>query len=90
MLITVFMFSFSWQWTDNFYTNLFFTSTGPTLMPSIVKVPRSLATNFAGAASYESAIRNTCGLLIIAPLVIIYVFCQRYLVQGIERSGIVG
>lgn len=90
MLITVFMFSFSWQWTDNFYTNLFFTSTGPTLMPSIVKVPRSLATNFAGAASYESAIRNTCGLLIILPLIILYLFAQKYIVQGIERSGITG
>jgi len=91
MMITIFLFSFSWQWTDNFYTNLFFTSSGPTLMPDIVAIPKSLfIKDFAAATAYEAAIRNTCGLLIIAPLVIIYVFCQRYLVQGIERSGIVG
>ena len=91
MMITIFLFSFSWQWTDNFYTNLFFTSSGPTLMPDIVAIPKSLfIKDFAAANAYEAAIRNTCGLLIIAPLVIIYLFCQRYLVQGIERSGIVG
>ena len=27
---------------------------------------------------------------IIAPLIVMYLFCQRYLVEGIERSGIVG
>ena len=60
-------------------------------MPDIVAIPKSLfIKDFAAATAYEAAIRNTCGLLIIAPLVIIYVFCQRYLVQGIERSGIVG
>jgi len=29
-------------------------------------------------------------LMIIAPLLLVFLFCQRYLVQGIERSGIVG
>ena len=90
MLITVFMFAFSWQWTDNFYVDMFFTSSGPTLISDIVKVPKSLSTNFAGKASYESAIKNTCGIMIILPLVILYLFAQKYIVQGIERSGITG
>ena len=33
---------------------------------------------------------STMGMLIIAPLLIMYTFCQKYLVQGIERSGLVG
>ena len=90
MMITIFLFSFSWQWTDNFYTTMFFTGTGVNLMPSIVKIPRAMDTVYAGQQLYESAIRSTCGLLIIAPLVVVYLFCQRYLIQGIERSGIVG
>ena len=90
MMITIFLFAFSWQWTDNFYTEVFFTTTGPTLMPDIIKVPKQLDTNYAAQNLYVGAIRNTCGLLIIAPLVVIYLFCQRYLVQGIERSGIIG
>ena len=88
MMITVFLFAFSWQWTDDFYTNLFFTTTQTVLMPDIVDIPTSLTTTYAGQNLYYAAIRNTCGLMIILPLVIMYVFCQRFLVQGIERSGL--
>ena len=93
MLITVFLFSFSWQWTDNFYVDLFYSPNNPTLlMPDLLKVPLSLATtsSFAGKALYDSAILNTAGIMIVAPLVVMYVFCQKFLVQGIERSGITG
>ena len=90
MMITIFLFAFSWQWTDNFYTTVFFTKTGMTLMPSIVGIPATLDTQYAAQNLYESAIRNTCGLLILLPLLVMYVFLQRYLIGGIERSGIVG
>ena len=90
MMVTIFMFAFSWQWTDNFYTTLFFTSSGPHLLPNIIKVPTSLDITFAASTLYQSAITNTCGLLIILPLFIIFLFAQNALVQGIERSGIVG
>ena len=92
MLITVFLFSFSWQWTDEFYTTLFFNSeNGLYLMPDVyLSVPTSLNTGYSGQTLYNSVVRNTAGLLIIMPLVIMYLFCQKYLVQGIERSGLVG
>lgn len=91
MMITIFLFSFSWQWTDSFYTNLFFTTSSKTvLMPDIIAIPDTIEMNYATQGLHEAAVRNTCGLLIILPLIIIYLFCQRYLIQGIERSGIVG
>lgn len=92
MMITIFLFAFSWQWTDQFYTGLFFTSPDrPWVMPDLIKeIPIHLATSYAGKALYEQVIHNTVGIMIIAPLVVMYLFCQRYLVQGIERSGIVG
>lgn len=90
MLVTVFMFAFSWQWTDNYYVNVFFTTTGPYTLRDIIKVPSSLDTEYAGQNMYVAAIRNTAGILILLPLIIIYSFAQKYLVQGIERSGIVG
>ncbi len=88
MMITVFLFAFSWQWTDDFYTGLFFTTTKTVLMPKIVGIPSSLTTDYAGQNLYYAAIRNTCGIMIIAPLLVMYLFCQKYLVQGIERSGL--
>ena len=91
MMITIFLFAFSWQWTDSFYTTLFFPTANKTiLMPDIVEIPPSLVINYAGQSLFYTAIRNTAGILIILPLVIVYLFCQKYLVQGIERSDIVG
>ena len=44
----------------------------------------------AGADIYHNVIQNTGGMMIIMPLIVMYLFCQKYLVQGIERSGLVG
>ncbi len=95
MMITVFLFAFSWCWTDNFYTtsSMFFVSAtkAPKLLTTTIgrDVPITLRDDaFAGASLYHGAIKNTGGLMIIAPLVVMYLFCQRFLVQGIERSGL--
>ena len=93
MMITIFLFAFSWQWTDEFYTTLFFIDDRNKiyLMPDVYMTPPpSLETNYGGQSLYYSVISNTAGIMIIPPLVIVYLFCQRYLVQGIERSGLVG
>ncbi len=88
MMVTVFLFAFCWQWMDDFYTELFFTTSKITLMPDIVDIPTSLKTDYAGQNMYYAAIRNTCGIAIILPLVALYCFGQNFLVQGIERSGL--
>ncbi len=91
MMVTVFLFAFCWQWMDNFYTGLFFTSTQIKLMSNLVDIPKSIETEIAnhpGKPIYESAVRNTCGIAIILPLVVLYAFGQKFLVQGIERSGL--
>ena len=91
MMITVFLFAFSWQWTDDFYITKFF---GNLSIPFLSRIPERVTAGYSveadWASQYKTIIRNTAGLMIIFPLVIIYLFCQRYLVQGIERSGLVG
>ena len=95
MMITVFLFAFSWQWTDIFYTGptMFFPSanTAPYMLTTDIgfKVPASLTGLVPNnTIKWETAVKSTGGLMIIAPLVIMYLFCQKYLVQGIERSGL--
>ena len=39
---------------------------------------------------YESAIAKTAALLVFLPLVGLYLIVQRWFIQGVERSGIVG
>ena len=97
MLITVFILSFSWQWTDIFYTNTFLNASEHTLLTSNSfwqRLPASLEEISTQAGAYvetfEVAVKNTAGMLIILPLIIMYLFCQRYLIQGIEHSGFGG
>ena len=86
MMITVFLFAFSWQWTDSFYSKLFFPMMLENkfiLLPDIIGVPKSLKlSGFEAEILYESAIKGTETLMIMAPLLIVFLFCQRYLVQG--------
>ena len=97
MMITIFLFAFSWQWTDEFYASVFlpakFGSANKVyMMPDVYQnIPNILAKdNMAGSNIYYNVIQNTGGMMIIMPLIILYLFCQKYLVQGIERSGLVG
>lgn len=93
MLITIFLFSFAWQWTDNFYVNLFgiVENQDIFLLNEIQGIPGILKVKgYPGEALFTSAVYSTEAILIMLPLVVIYLFCQKYLVQGIERSGIVG
>ena len=39
---------------------------------------------------FASMVNNTGVLLMILPLVILYLVCQKHFVEGIARSGIVG
>ena len=95
MMITVFLFAFSWQWTDIFYasSSMFFpdSASAPYMLTTDIgfKVPASLTGLVPNnSIKWETAVKSTGGLMIIAPLVIMYLFCQKYLVQGIERSGL--
>ena len=87
MMVKVFLLSFCWQWTDTFYTNLFLKSDAvlSTAIFSISGIQQQGSGNF-----YETVIINTAVILAILPLVILYLFGQRKLIAGIERSGVTG
>jgi hypothetical protein len=95
MLITVFILAFAWQWTDIFYVNTFLPNAESFLLTSskfwsAMPETLDLLSEAAGtnAKTFEVAVKNTAGLLVVLPLIIMYIFCQRYLVQGIESSGL--
>ena len=96
MMVTVFIFAFAWEWTDNFYTSIFFEpdywakEEAMQFMSSITGVPESLKAGVKNLEAYKSAITGTATILIALPLILAYLFVQKYIVQGIERSGIVG
>lgn len=96
MLVTVFIFAFSWQWTDDFYIGRTFFDDSSTyvFMGNIAKTPETLrdmlANESAVSQAYQTAVAGTATILIAIPLIIAYVFLQKRIVEGVERSGIVG
>ena len=94
MIITCFLFSFVWQWTDTFYTSIFMPDNSllQTKMVGLAGRFNAMLTLNGGARDpyYASIFANVAILLLVLPLLILYLFTQRYFVESIERSGIVG
>lgn len=94
-IITVLLFSFVWQWNDSFYTTTYLTSS-KVMATQLSSLPFNLAVALGGGdvtendPFYMSMVQDTGILLAILPLIIIYLFVQRYFVESIERTGIVG
>lgn len=89
MLTVIFLFSFSWQWTDTFYASTLYSKLK--LLPNIVTLVGSFTNTNLGAGDYATDILvNTVAIMAVLPLLILFLFTQRRFVQGIERSGIVG
>ncbi|MGZ9585111.1 carbohydrate ABC transporter permease [Paenibacillus marinisediminis] len=85
-IVTVALFSFVWQWNDSYYVGLFLND---------VKVLATQLMNMGIGLKepdpvYQSMLLNTGVLLMTAPLIIMYLFVQRYFVESVERTGIVG
>lgn len=100
-IITVVLFCFVWQYNDTFYTTLFMS--GMELMSLKVATLSSQANQFIPVLMGYSAssgfkadpnhvamVVDTGILLAIAPLILMYIAVQRYFVESIERTGIVG
>ena len=84
MMITVFLFAFTWQWTDTTYNTM--------LIPDLKILTNTImnvTTATSGDTTQMQALLDTSSLLLILPLLIVFLFAQRYFIQGIERSGLV-
>ena len=92
--MVAFILAFVWQWNDTFYTSLF----APSLevMAHTVSGIRVAISSYLGGWNetignmYTSMLINTSTLLSMLPVIILYVVCQKFFVQGVERSGLVG
>lgn len=92
-IVTVTVFSLVWQWNDSFYSSLF--------MPGMDMLAANLASvegliksaqqglNTQSPALF-SAVQNAASLLTVLPLVVLFIVAQRFFVENLERSGIVG
>ena len=90
-VITVAVFSMVWQYNDTFYAKLFLIGQQNSVGLRISSLVANIANQFQ---IYDKTIQQLyldAGIvLILVPIVLIYVFLQKYFIEGVERSGIVG
>lgn len=90
-VITVTVFSIVWQFNDTFYSSLFqvsdkivISSKLSSLAATIANLDKIIDTNV------QQQYLDAGIILVLLPIVIIYLVLQRYFIEGVERSGIVG
>lgn len=88
--LTVFIFSIVWYWNDFYVSSMYFTQ-GNTISLKIDSVANLISMYLTGeigrATDFIVWMEAGC-LLAIAPIVIMYIFLQKYFTEGIERAGL--
>ena len=95
IITSCFLFSFVWQWTDSFYTDLFLGKI-QMLSTQIAALTERLGSYLSAingssvqvSVGYSNAILSTGVLLVIIPLLILYLFCQRLFVESLASTGV--
>ncbi|MFY9485259.1 MAG: carbohydrate ABC transporter permease [Bacillota bacterium] len=94
-MVVVFLFAFVWQWNDYFFVNIF--AGNRHLLPNaLAQLTGEYSRDLTVAGTehvmraYGSLLNNAGSLLLIAPLVTLYIVLQRYFIESVERTGLVG
>jgi multiple sugar transport system permease protein len=90
-ILVVMLFSMVWTWNDNFTPWLVLRDNTLYTLTQRMEIFNSLLNNFSGS-TYTNLEENTfmAGVtLTVLPLLLIYLFTQRYFTQSIDRTGLV-
>jgi len=92
-----FLYSFVWYFNETSLITLYFPNKYHTLARNIEGFRATFELMFgktvtvgAEGESYNQGILFAGTLLSIAPLITVYAFCQKWFIEGIDRSGIAG
>lgn len=84
-ILTILLFSISWQWTDDIYSGLYYPNTN-ILANYLENVKIVINNHYDGMGTLIS--RSAASLIIMIPLLVLFAFCQKYLVQSVSHSGL--
>lgn len=88
VLLIVFLFSFVWQWNDLFYAQMFLTGVD-NLALGVAGLP--VYTRYMyGDHERNTLIHNAATLLYIFPVLLLYSVLQKFFIESVERTGLVG
>ncbi len=100
ILTSCFLFSFVWQWTDVYYSQIFFsnaygwilvTNRLSSLVDRLDGYYKSIyGQSYQIASAYGQQVLSTAVLMSLIPLILIYVLAQKNFVESLSQTGIKG
>ena len=97
ILVSCFLFAFVWQWTDTFYTKMFIKDSSlPMLSMKLSGLGEATGkwketmtyTGNVATMGHKQQFVSTGTLMVIAPLLILYLFAQKGFVESISSTGL--
>jgi multiple sugar transport system permease protein len=89
-IVVVFLFSFVWHWNDSLEPAIYLSDSDLYFLPQRLSVVESTLESFQMRGMYSTGTVMAAALLVILPLLVLYLFTQRYFVEGVERTGLIG
>lgn len=88
--LTVFIFSIVWYWNDYYVSSMYFNDSNTIALKvnNITNIISMYLDNQVGVATDYVVWMEAACLLAIAPIVIMYIFLQKYFTEGIARAGL--
>jgi multiple sugar transport system permease protein len=90
-VVTVAVFSMVWQYNDTFFAKLFLVSDNIVISKKIATLQAMIANQDKIMDTAIQELYLDAGIiLVLLPIIVIYCVLQKYFIEGVERSGIVG
>lgn len=89
-IVVVFLFSFVWHWNDSLQPSIYLSKSDMYVMMQQLGQVEAALSDMRYRAMWGTGAIMTAALLTILPLLVLYVFTQRYFVESIERTGLIG
>lgn len=88
--LTVFIFSIVWYWNDYYVSSMYFNDPNTIALKvnNITNIISMYLDNQVGIATDYVVWMEAACLLAITPIVIMYIFLQKYFTEGIARAGL--
>ncbi|RKN85087.1 carbohydrate ABC transporter permease [Paenibacillus ginsengarvi] len=91
-ILVVFLFSFVWTWNDYYLPSMYLNGVKEVpLSMGISQISAVLTQQAAefGPSIFDEPLKMASSFLIIMPPLVLYMFAQRWFVEGVERTGLV-
>ena len=88
-ILVVFLFSFVWHWNDSFEPSIYLNRPENFFLPQRLSIVESALETYQLRAMWGTGAVMAATMLVILPLILLYMFTQRYFVESIERTGLI-